>query len=289
MYKFLKIKVAIGMNFKKLIFVVLILTNSLFTQGKIKVLLDSVYSSATDSYRKFNLILPKDYEQSEERYPVLYLLHGYGGGHYDWINKTRLISFLEDLKLIVVLPEAGNSWYVNSPFYKNRNYEDFIIKELIPFVERKYRVISTRFGRAIAGLSMGGYGAVKFGLKYPSYFYLVGSFSGAFNWSELMDRSKYSVAQSIIEAFGEKRSEHWLRNDVFALVDSLTNKTHPYFYISCGNDDEVEGLLNSNREFVKLAHSRNIRYEYHELPGGHNWSFWNSEIKNFLRLFKRCD
>jgi putative tributyrin esterase len=277
------------MNFKNLFFAVLILTNSLLGQEKVKVLLDSVYSSATDSYRRFNVILPKDYDQSEVRYPVLYLLHGYSGNHYDWVNKTGIINYLEDLKLIVVLPEAGNSWYVNSPFYKNRNYEDFVIKELITFVERKYRVISTRHGRSIAGLSMGGYGAIKFGLKYPNYFYLVGSLSGAFNWRQLMDRSRYSVAQSIIEAFGEKKSEHWDRNDVFVLVDSLINKVQPYFYISCGSDDEVEGLLSSNRDFVKLIQSKQIRYEYHELPGGHNWLFWDREIKNFLRLFRECN
>jgi S-formylglutathione hydrolase FrmB len=136
---------------------------------------------------------------------------------------------------------------------------------------------------------MGGYGAIKFGLKYPNYFYLVGSFSGAFNWRQLMDRSRYSVAQSIIEAFGEKKSEHWDRNDVFVLVDSLINKVQPYFYISCGSDDEVEGLLSSNRDFVKLIQSKQIRYEYHELPGGHNWLFWDREIKNFLRLFRECN
>ncbi|CUU08266.1 S-formylglutathione hydrolase FrmB [Candidatus Thermokryptus mobilis] len=274
---------------KNLLLAFLILTNLALTQGKVKVLLDSLRSNATNSYKKFNIILPKDYEQSEERYPVLYLLHGYAGSHRDWVNKTGLIRYINEYKLIVVTPEADNSWYTNSLLHKDRNYEDYIIKELIPYVEEKYRVISTRHGRAIAGLSMGGYGAVKFGLKYPSYFQLVGSFSGAFNLFELMDKNKYAVAQSLIEVFGEKRNEHWIKNDIFSLVDSLADKTAPYFYISCGFEDEIEGLLHSNREFVKLLQSKKIRYEYHELPGGHNWLFWDKEIENFLKLLNRCE
>ncbi len=155
------------------------------------------------------------------------------------------------------------------------------MKGLIPFVEKKYRVISARHGRVIAGLSMGGYGAIKLAIKYPNLFYFAGFFSGAFGWSLMIEKDRGLITQSLKEAFGEKRSKHWDANDVFALIDSLKSNL-PYFYISCGENDQLEGLLESNRKFVEKLQMKGIIYEYYELPGGHDWYFWDSQIKLFL-------
>lgn len=271
------------LNSKKLLILILFVFHSLFAQDKVRIILDSVYSYSVGGYKHFNIILPKDYYKTENRYNVLFLLHGYSGDHTDWVNRTNLIKYLYDYSFVVVTPEADNSWYTNSPSLKNRNYEDYIIKELIPFVEKKYRVITTKHGRAIAGLSMGGYGAIKFALKYPNLFYYAGSFSGAFRWPSLIEKNKNLLTQSLKEAFGEKRSEHWDKNDVLALVDSVKLNSLPYLYISCGEDDPLEGLLESNRKLVEKLQKKGISYEYHELPGEHNWIFWDNEINNFLR------
>jgi len=272
------------MKFKKLIVIVLILfVQTISAQEKVRVILDSVYSYAVNSYKRFNILLPKDYFKSEERYRVIFLLHGYSGNHTDWVNRTSIVKYLNDYSFVVVTPEADNSWYTNSPFFKNRNYEDYIIKELIPYVEKKYRVISTRHGRAIAGLSMGGYGAIKFALKYPQYFYYAGSFSGAFRWPSLIEKNRNLLSQSLREAFGEKRTEHWDKNDVLVLADSVKPVNLPYLYISCGKDDPLEGLLESNRKLVEKLQKNGVMYEYHELPGEHNWIFWDIEINNFLK------
>lgn len=266
-----------------LILVLLVFTQSLFTQEKVRVFLDSVYSYSVGGYKRFNIILPKDYFRTDERYRVIFLLHGFSGDHNDWINRTSLVKYLSNYSFVVVTPEADNSWYTNSPFVKNRNYEDYITKELIPYVEKRYRVISTKHGRVIAGLSMGGYGAIKFAMKYPHLFYFAGSFSGAFRWPSMIERNRNLLNQSLREAFGEKRSDHWDKNDVLVLADSIKPGNLPYLYISCGKDDALEGLLESNRKLVEKLQKNGILYEYYELPGEHNWIFWDLEINNFLR------
>lgn len=268
---------------KLLVLLSIFFVQVMLSQNKVSVLLDSVYSYATGGFKRFNIVLPKNYYMTEERYKVLFLLHGYSGNHNDWVNKTFLVKYLKNHNLIVVTPEADNSWYSNSPVMKNRNYEDYIVKELIPYVEKKYRIISTRHGRAIAGLSMGGYGSVKIGLKYPEMFGFVGSFSGAFDWMKFIEREGH-LSQSLREAFGPTRSEHWDKNNVYVLIDSIKTLNLPYFYISCGKDDQIDGLLLSNRKLIEKLHQKGILYEYHELPGGHTWHFWDEEIKRFLRM-----
>ncbi len=270
------------MRLKKFFLTILILTTQTLI-SQVKVVLDSVFSPSLNSFKHFHIVLPENYFKTEERFITIYLLHGYTGNHYDWINKTSLIKYLKNYNFVIITPEADNSWYTNSPVLKNRNYEDYIVKDLIPYVEKKYRVISTRHGRIIAGLSMGGYGAIKFALKYPSMFFLAGSFSGAFNWEQIFERGQGQIVQSLKDAFGEKKTEHWDRNDVFVLVDSLASINLPYLYISVGKDDNIAGLLESNRKLVEKLQKKNINYEYHELPGSHTWSFWDMEIKNFLR------
>ncbi len=271
------------LNNKKFLILIIFLFHSLYAQDKVRIVLDSVYSYSVGGYKHFNIILPKDYYKTENRYNVIFLLHGYSGDHTDWINRTNLVKYLNDYSFVVVTPEADNSWYTNSPFVKNRNYEDYIIKELIPFVEKKYRVITTKHGRVIAGLSMGGYGAIKFALKYPHLFYYAGSFSGAFRWPSLIEKNRSLLTQSLKEAFGEKRSDHWDKNDVLTLIDSVKPNNLPYLYLSCGENDPLEGLLDSNRKLVEKLQKNGVMYEYHELPGEHNWIFWDIEINNFLK------
>ena len=119
----------------------------------------------------YNVILPVDYEASPTtRYPVLYLLHGLTGHYTDWVAKTNVANYAAHLPLIIVMPEGNNGWYTDSASVPTDKYESYILQELIPDVQRRYHTIEDRSGRAIAGLSMGGYGAIKFGLKSPGMF-----------------------------------------------------------------------------------------------------------------------
>src|ERR1051325_6280870 len=141
--------------------------------------LDSKLLSRKVSYR---VVLPSSYSitsQAKRRYSVLYLLHGLAGHFDNWTDKTKLAAYAASYNYIIVTPEGGDGWYTDSVTAANDKYESYIIRELIPEIEKKFRTIADRDHRAIAGLSMGGYGAIKFGLKYPEMFSIVGSFSGA--------------------------------------------------------------------------------------------------------------
>ncbi|MGE3819342.1 MAG: alpha/beta hydrolase, partial [Isosphaeraceae bacterium] len=127
------------------------------------------------------VILPADYEGSNRRYPVLYLLHGFSGDFTSW-SKHGVEESVQGYPLIVVLPDGGNSWYVNwSETGPDRReaWEDAQVKDLVGHVDAHYRTIASREGRAINGLSMGGYGALTVGLRHPETFCSVGSSAGA--------------------------------------------------------------------------------------------------------------
>src|SRR5262249_54221658 len=129
----------------------------------------------------YNVVLPPGYRAATvTRYPVLYLLHGLSGHYSDWVARTNIADYVAQYRLIIVMPEGNDSWYVDGAAGVNDKYETYILKELMPDVDQRYRSIQSRYGRAIAGLSMGGYGAFKYGLKYPATFAFVASLSGAF-------------------------------------------------------------------------------------------------------------
>ena len=127
----------------------------------------------------YRVVFPADYKQnSSKRYPVIYLLHGLFGHFDNWTDKTRLAEYAAPYDFIIVTPEGGDGWYTDSVSTPGDKYESYIFRELIPEVEKKFRIDGKGSRRFIAGLSMGGYGAIKFGLKNPQMFAMVGSFSG---------------------------------------------------------------------------------------------------------------
>lgn len=234
----------------------------------------------------YRVVLPKSYVAEKERkYPVVYLLHGLTGRFRNWTDLTKLPAYAEGHEFIIVTPEGGNGWYTDSHTKPEEKYESYIIKELIPEVEKKYRALGTRSGRAIAGLSMGGYGALKFGLKYPEMFALAGSFSGALGAASLSaeGRSTSSI-RSIDEVFGPAESETRAANDIFKMVREATPekiKAMPFLYVDCGNEDF---LIQNNRDFVALLAEKKIPHEYRQLPGAHNWQYWDKQVREFLRV-----
>ena len=119
---------------------------------------------------RYRVLLPEDYGRSEVRYPVLYLLHGLFGSFEDWTGLTGLRSYVKNYSLIVVMSEGRDGWYTDS--IVGEGNESYLIRELLPEIDAVFRTVSDRSGRAIAGISMGGYGAFKFGLKYPYLFSL---------------------------------------------------------------------------------------------------------------------
>jgi len=231
----------------------------------------------------FNIILPRDYASSARRYPVLYLLHGYTDHYPAWVSYTRLAQYARAYDQIIVMPEGDNGFYTNSASDPNLAWEDFLILDLISYVDGHYRTVASRSGRAIAGLSMGGYGAMKLGLKYPQMFAAVASLSGAVAAARWRQRplEDAEFSKLIDGVFGPADNPARAANDPFELVKKVPAELRPQLYLSIGSEDF---LLEENREFVRLLTQLKIPYEYREIPGKHEWPVWDQQIQVVLAM-----
>ena len=229
----------------------------------------------------FNIILPRDYATTERRYPVLYLLHGYTDHYPAWVSYTNLTQYARGFQQIIVMPEGDNGFYTNSHADANLAWEDFVILDLIPYVDGHYRTVASREGRAIAGLSMGGYGALKLGLRHPRMFSAVACMSGATAAARLgREAIDDEVFRKLVDGvFGPVDNPGRALNDPFELVAKVPRDELPQLYLSIGSEDF---LLKENREFVQLLSKLKIPYEYHEVPGKHEWPVWDREIQVIL-------
>lgn len=232
----------------------------------------------------YRVAIPKSYKEQRTslRFPVIYLLHGLTGSNANWFDKTRLAEYALDHNFIIVTPEGANGWYSDSISAPNDKYESYIVKELIPEIDKTYRTVATRDGRMIAGLSMGGYGSIKFGLKYPEMFSMVGSFSGALGAASFTEKTIGNIGRSIDAIFGAPDSPTRNANDIFRMIRGLTPESQravPFIYQSCGTEDF---LFQNNRDFLMLMNEKKVPHEYREHPGGHDWTFWDRQVRDFL-------
>ena len=239
----------------------------------------------------YRVLLPKDYKErtaASTRYPVIYLLHGLSGHYSNWTDKTKVAEYAFKYGVIIVTPEGGDGWYADSVTTANDKYESYIIKELIPEIDAKYRTLADRDHRAIAGLSMGGYGGLKFGLKHPEMFSVVGSFSGALGAAGWTEKNAGAIARSMDSVFGaDQGNETRKANDIFRMIREITAenaKTLPFIYQSCGTEDF---LIQNNHDFLAVLNEKKISHEYREHPGIHNWVFWDDQIREFLAVADR--
>ena len=252
---------------------------------------------------RFSLVLPKDYETSNKSYPVLYLLHGYGGTHLQWVN-DGVPGYAKAYDLIVVMPDAGNSFYANwvvrGEGVKD-NWEDSIVKDLVGYVDSHYRTIARREGRAIGGLSMGGSGATVIGLRNPDMFCSIASHSGAQMFLVAMMRDRLKVGEPVnplrerpgwlkdhdIPGFGTfvERSpsgqivttlEEVDAIDATKLVLEVPKDKLPDIYIDCGTDDF---LFDRFKAFTKILRDNQITHTARIAPGGHSHEYWTTNVR----------
>ncbi len=268
-----------------LIAVVVLLNSVAWANSRVEtVRLQSKLVNATLPY---NVILPADYNSSStSRYPVLYLLHGLTGHYTDWISRTNIADYAQQYRLIVVMPEGNDGWYTDSAIAENEKYESYITKELIPDVQQRYRTIDARYGRAIAGLSMGGYGAIKFGLKSPSTFVFAGSMSGVVGIARLGEKETPPGWLNSLRLFGPTDSDTRKSNDVFEIINQLAPSrmaSLPYFYFDCGTED-LPLISSQNLRLATLMSEKKIAHEYRQLPGDHSWAYWDRQIQEVLRV-----
>lgn len=204
----------------------------------------------------------------------------------DWTTRTNVADYAAQYRLIIVTPEGNDGWYVDSADVPTDKYETYILQELIPDVQKRYRTIESRYGRAIAGLSMGGYGAFKFGLKYPGQFVFVGSMSGAFGVTRYTEKDRGTGWDAFQKLFGPLDSATRKANDLFELTRGLPAAriaALPYFYFDCGTEDSAH-IFSFNRELSDLFVQKKIAHEYRELPGDHSWAFWDRQVQEVLQV-----
>ncbi len=247
----------------------------------------------------YRVVFPADYSDpktASTRYSVIYLLHGLTGRYDNWVDRTKVADYATRHKFLIVTPDGGNSWYSDSVANANDKFESHIVRELIPAIEARFRTLADRDHRIVAGLSMGGFGAIKFGLKYPEMFALVGSFSGALGAVDY-DAGPASggtpaafetlLRTTLAAAFGPRGGEPRKANDLFRVARELTPekvKALPYVYLACGTEDL---LFQSNRDFNAILIEKKVPHEYREHPGGHDWIFWDAQVREFLALAER--
>jgi S-formylglutathione hydrolase FrmB len=240
----------------------------------------------------YNVILPADYKRGaskSKRYPVLYLLHGLGGSAADWVSeRAHLADHAAAYPFIVVVPEGKDGWYTDG-IAPNEKFESYFLQELIPDVDRRFRTVAAREGRAVAGLSMGGYGSLKFGLKHPELFAFAASMSGALAAASWLPDEKLLefIRPSIARVYGpadQPGNETRRANDIYRIVRELPPekiKALPFLYLDCGTEDFLIGV---NRDFSALLLEKKVAHEFRESPGTHSWPYWDRQVQEVLRL-----
>lgn len=236
----------------------------------------------------YSVVLPPDYRASRTtRYPVLYLLHGFAGHYSDWLTRTNVADYASKYRLIIVAPEGNDGWYTDSATIAADKYESYFMKELMPDVQKRFRTIESRYGRGVAGLSMGGYGALKFGIKSPGMFVFAGSTSGALDapsWTKEEPKDIGALRDSLFSVFGPPGSETRKANNIFEMVKGMSAARAaglPFLYFDCGAEDFT---FKSNPEFAALLREKKIPHEFRQLPGNHNWAYWDQQVQEILKV-----
>lgn len=219
------------------------------------------------------VFVPEGYELSEKRYPVLYLLHGYNGSCYSWSWLHReMRAFVEANQCILVCPDGARSWYIDAPRKPRSKFETFISQELVRAVDLEYRTIKQNSKRVIAGISMGGHGAVYLALRHPDIFGAVASTSGG------LDLKPFAGEWNLNTLLGnpQKFPGHWIQFSAIHQLDSL-KEGDLGIYLDCGTDDF---FLLVNRSFHDRLTQMKISHQYFESEGGHDQKYWLKSMQS---------
>ena len=231
----------------------------------------NTYSASMRKTIKAVVITPDNYA-SAKTLPVVYLLHGYSGNYADWVKNAKGFEKAADLyQMIIVCPDGNNSWYWDSPIDSSYKYETYVSKELVDWVDSKYKTIRNRSGRGITGLSMGGHGALYLALRHQDVFGAAGSMSGGVdirpfpnNWDMALRLGKYSEHPLNWEQYTVINMLYLLRPNSLALI------------IDCGTEDF---FFKVNENLHQQLLYRNIPHDYITRPGAHNWNYWSNSIQ----------
>ncbi|NTS41424.1 esterase family protein [Flavisolibacter sp. BT320] len=238
------------------------------------------YSAAMKKNIKAVVVTPDGYNKTTAL-PVVYLLHGYSGNYADWVQRAK--GFEKDAdryQVIIVCPDGGfGSWYWDSPVDSSFRYETYVAKELVQWVDAKYKTIKDRKGRAITGLSMGGHGALYLAIRHPEVFGAAGSMSGG------VDIRPFPNNWEMAKRLGSYASqpEHWESHTVINMLHRLTPNSLALL-IDCGREDF---FYNVNKALHEQLNYRNIPHDFISRPGAHNWAYWGNAVGYQLLFFHK--
>ncbi len=226
---------------------------------------------------KINVLLPEAYAaEKDRRFPVVYLLHGYGGDFSEW-QRVGVVEEAKGLPVILAMPEGDQSFYINHHDDPHNRWEDYVTQEVVKFVDDNYRTFARAESRAISGLSMGGYGAMVLGLRHPDMFRSIASHSGALGVPGGIRQGE--IGERLKMIFGPEGSKARELYSLVGLIGGLAKEARPAIYIDCGSSDF---LLQSNRDFVAELAKLKVSYEYREVPGGHDFAYWKRNVRYSL-------
>jgi S-formylglutathione hydrolase FrmB len=272
------------------------------TSAQSRIDCDALKSRVLAETVHYCVLLPPGYDSAaahhSERYPVLYFLHGLGDNEQT-LFKTGGWNLIEDLRrqhkvgdFLIVTPDAKTTFYVNSADGKVR-YSDFFLQEFIPYIEGKYRIRRERRFRAISGLSMGGYGALRFAFAYPDMFSAVSAQSAALMTESPQElnaavRSGTPLGRLLGSVFGNPINvAHWKENDPFSLARK--NKVgigKLAIYFNCGREDEY-GFETGATALDQQLHQEHINHEFHLYPGGHSASYFGAHLGEVIEFHSK--
>jgi enterochelin esterase-like enzyme len=258
--------------------------------GKVKDNL-TVPSKILKMDRKYAVYLPPDYGTSERSYPVLYLLHGYGDDQTGWVQFGEVLRITDEAikngtatPMVIIMPDAntGRPGYVND-LKGEWKYEDFFFQELMPYVEKEYRIKSDKRFRAIAGLSMGGEGTFIYALHHPELFSAACPLSAATGPKSVAEMKDYRLWSGTDGASDSDKDKYFRNYSVLNLIQNMPDdqKKAVRWYIDCGDDDFLyEGNC--------LAHitmrQKEIPHEFRIRDGVHSWTYWRASLPNVLEF-----
>ena len=239
-----------------------------------------IFSNAMQKHIKCVVVKPSSYKKKKNRFPVVFLLHGYAGSYSNWISKVpELKKYADEFKILIVCPDGDYaSWYFDSPVDPSMKYETFISKEVPYFIDSAYRTIADKDHRAITGLSMGGHGALFNAWKHPEMFSAAGSMSGGVDLNE--SKNKFQIIKVLGDTL--RFADNWKNYSVINVVEEKITDTLALIIDDGTSDIFIEG---NRRLHQKLLHLK-ISHEYIERTGKHDWNYWKTAIQYQLFFFK---
>lgn len=246
----------------------------------------TVKSNILKSERKYSIYLPAGYDETDRSYPVLYLLHGAGDDHTGWVQFGQVQHIADKTiaegkagPMIIVMPDANTErrGYFND-IKGDFNYEDFFFEELIPHIEKTYRVRSERRYRAVSGLSMGGGGTIFYALHRPELFAAAAPLSaatGSWNIEQLKSRmeNERGITNAQFDAYFKRHSIEGVL--AASTPEQLKQIRSIRWYISNGDDD----FLYEGNALMHITFRKNeIPHEFRVKDGAHNWTYWRMEL-----------